>query len=381
LESSEKFRGQFPSLADTVHLASCSQGAASLRLIAALEEFQWSMRSRGAPWDRWMAEVETARRMFAALIGASPDEVAIVSCASEGAYQVASTIDWRRRPVIVSADLEFPSIAHVWLARRWRDARVRFVPGDNSTAVSDGYTAAIDETTGLVSVPLVTYLGGLRFPVRDIAKAAHAAGARVFVDAYQAVGVLPVSVRDLGCDYLVAGALKYLLGVPGLAFLYARGGLAGDLPPELTGWFGRVNPFSFDPRTLDFADSARRFETGTPAIPSAYGAVAGLTTLSEAGADAAAIEQHVSSLAGLCHDTLTAEGERVFSPADPALRGPQVAMVDDDPGGLSEFLAARRIVTSPRGDILRLSFHYYNNEEDVNTACAAIREYRAARAM
>jgi selenocysteine lyase/cysteine desulfurase len=99
-----------------VHLASCSQGAASLRLIAALEEFQWSMRSHGAPWDRWIAEVETARRMFAGLIGASPDEVAVVSCASEGAYQVASTIDWRRRPVIVSADLEFPSIAHVWLA-------------------------------------------------------------------------------------------------------------------------------------------------------------------------------------------------------------------------------------------------------------------------
>jgi selenocysteine lyase/cysteine desulfurase len=117
LGSPEAFRKQFPSLADTVHLASCSQGAASLRLIAALEEFQWSLRSHGAPWDRWMAEVDAARRMFAELIGASPDEVAIVSCASQGAYQVASTIDWRRRPVIVSADLEFPSIAHVWLAQ------------------------------------------------------------------------------------------------------------------------------------------------------------------------------------------------------------------------------------------------------------------------
>jgi selenocysteine lyase/cysteine desulfurase len=379
LGSQEKFRTQFPSLADTVHLASCSQGAASLRLIAALEEFQWSLRSHGAPWDRWMAEVDSARRMFAQLIGATPDEVAIVSCASEGAYQVASTIDWQRRPVVVSADLEFPSIAHVWLAQRRRDARVRFVPGNDSATAAEDYGNAIDDATGLVSVPLVSYRGGHRFPVRDIATAAHAAGARVFVDAYQAVGVLPVNVRELDCDYLVAGALKYLLGVPGLAFLYSRGGLADDLPPELTGWFGRANPFSFDPRTLDFADSARRFETGTPAIPSAYGAVAGMTTLSEAGVDAAAIERHVNSLTASCTLALTDDGEQVVSPADPALRGPQVAIADDDPAALSAFLAARRIVTSPRGDLLRLSFHYYNNDEDVTTMRAAIRDYRASR--
>lgn len=374
----ETFRTQFPSLADTVHLASCSQGAASLRLIAALEEFQWSLRSHGAPWDRWMAEVDSARRMFAEVIGASPDEVAIVSCASEGAYQAASTIDWRRRPVIVSADLEFPSIAHVWLAQRRRGARVRFVSGDDSATAGEDYATAIDHATGLVSVPLVSYRGGHRFPVRDIATTAHAAGARVFADAYQAAGVLAVNVRDLDCDYLVAGALKYLLGVPGLAFLYSRGGLADDLPPELTGWFGRADPFSFDPRTLDFADSARRFETGTPAIPSAYGAVAGMTTLREAGADAAAIERHVSSLAASCTDALASQGERVFSPAGPALRGPQVAIVDDDAATLSAFLAARRIVTSPRGDLLRLSFHYYNNEQDVAAVCEVIREYRAS---
>lgn len=377
--SQETFRSQFPSLADTVHLASCSQGAASLRLIAALEEFQWSLRSHGAPWERWMAEVDSARRMFAGIIGATPDEVAIVSCASEGAYQVASTIDWRRRPVIVSADLEFPSIAHVWLAQRRREARVRFVPGDDCATAAEGYAAVIDDTAGLVSVPLVSYRGGHRFPIRDIAKAAHAAGARVFVDAYQAVGVLAVDVRELDCDYLVAGSLKYLLGVPGLAFLYCRDGLADDLPPELTGWFGRVDPFSFDPRTLDFARSARRFETGTPAIPSAYGAVAGMTTLDEAGADAAEIERHVNSLTASCTRALAAAGERIFSSADPALRGPQVAIVDDDPAALSAFLAARRIVTSPRGDLLRLSFHYYNNEADVTAVCAALAEYRASR--
>jgi selenocysteine lyase/cysteine desulfurase len=373
----EAFRAQFPSLADTVHLASCSQGAASLRLIAALQEFGWSLRSHGAPWDCWMEQVGTARQLFAGLIGASPDEVAIVSCASEGAYQAASVTGWRRRPVIVCSDLEFPSIAHVWLAQQRRQARVRFVPGEDSAAAAAGYAAAIGEDTGLVSVPLVSYRGGHRLPVREIAGAAHAAGARVFVDAYQAAGVLAVSVRELDCDYLVAGALKYLLGIPGLAFLYCRGGAAGDLPPELTGWFGRADPFAFDPRALDFADSARRFETGTPSIPSAYGAVAGMTTLREAGTDASGIERYVTGLAASCARALAAQGERILSPAGAAPPGPQAAIADDDPAALAEFLAARRIVTSPRGNMLRLSFHYYNNEQDVAAVTEAIGSYRA----
>lgn len=368
------FRAQFPALADTVHLASCSQGAASLRLTAALAEFQWSMRSFGAPWDRWMAQVEVARRMFAELIGAGPDEVAVVSCASEGAYQVASTLDWSRRPVIVSTDLEFPSIAHVWLAQGRRDAEVRFVPAHRGLVQADEYVAAVDDTVGLVSVPLVSYRGGMRLPVAPVTAAARAAGARVFIDAYQAAGVLPVDVRALGCDYLVAGALKYLLGVPGIAFLYVRDGLTDDLPPALTGWFGRVDPFAFDPRTLDFAPSARRFEVGTPAIPAAYCAAAGLATLAEV--DAKALDAHVRHLTGLCHERLAASGEHIVSPHDPQLRGPQVAIADEDPGALAAFLAGRSIITSPRGELLRLSFHYYNDEQDVSSVCDAIRDYR-----
>ncbi len=370
------FRSQFPVLTDTVHLASCSQGAASLRLIAALEEFQWSMRSHGAPWDQWMAQVETARRMFAGLIGADSAEIAIVSCASEGAYQVASTLDWYSRSVIVSTDLEFPSIAHVWLAQGRRDAKVRFVPAHDGVVFAEDYVAAIDETTGLVSVPLASYRGGVRLPVAETVAAARAAGARVFIDAYQAAGVLPIDVNALGCDYLVAGALKYLLGVPGIAFLYVRAGLADDLTPALTGWFGRANPFAFDPRTLDFPPTARRFETGTPAVPSAYGAVAGLATLADADIDA--IDGHVRKLASLCHERLSEAGEHIFSPQDPELRGPQVAIVDEDPGMLAAFLAARRIVVSPRGELLRISFHYYNDESDVTSLCQAIRDYRMA---
>ena len=371
----EAFRAHFPALGDTVHLCSCSQGAQSDRVITAMAEFIHSWREHGAPWGRWMEVVEECRLAFARLIHAAPDEVAVVSCASEGANQVASTVPLRgdRREVLTN-DLEFPSIGHVWLAQaEARGGLVRHLAAPDGIVRGDDYLAAIDERTALVSAPLASYANGLRLPIRAIADRAHAAGAHLFVDAYQGAGVLSVDVRELDCDYLVAGALKYLLGAPGIAFLYVRGDLVAAHRPPHTGWFGRENPYAFDPRHLDFAPSARRFETGTPAIPAAYAAAAGLSLIGEL--DMAAVERHVAALAERLQAHLLAQGLSLYSPLDPALRGPQVTVRTDVPDALTAFLAARRILASPRGGAVRLSLHYYNTPEDVDAAAEAIAEF------
>ncbi|MCA2225559.1 aminotransferase class V-fold PLP-dependent enzyme [Nonomuraea aurantiaca] len=363
-----QFRAEFPSLADTVHLASCSQGALSARLAYSLQEIGYSLRNKGAPWEVWMAEVEWARERFARLIGASPAEIAVLSCASEAAFQVASSLDWSSRPGIVTNDLEFPSIAHVWLAQGGRGAQVRVAADTGEYVEAGAYARVVDERVNLVSVPLITYRNGARLPAEDVVRLAHEQGARVFVDAYQATGVTPIDVRELGCDYLASGSLKYLLGLPGIAFLYVRDGLRHQRDPELTGWFGRVNPFAFDTRLLDFPCDARRFETGTPPVPSAYAANAGFDLIERV--DPRAVQDHVSALVEELAERLAAAGERVASPA--GARGPQVAIADDDPPGLAARLAARRIVTAPRGDLLRMSFHYYNDRSDVAAVADAI---------
>ncbi|GAA3154657.1 aminotransferase class V-fold PLP-dependent enzyme [Nonomuraea salmonea] len=319
-----------------------------------------------------MGQVERARERFARLIGAEPGEVAVLSCASEAAFQAASSLDWARRPGIVTTDLEFPSIAHVWLAQQQRGAQVRVVADSGEQVAAEAYEELIDESAGLVSVPLHTYRNGARLPVEDVVRLAHEQGARVFVDAYQGAGVTPIDVRRLGCDYLVSGSLKYLLGLPGIAFLYVRGGLEQQRAPELTGWFGRTQPFAFDPRLLDFPGDARRFETGTPPIPSAYAANAGFDLIERI--DLHDVRRHVSELVDELAERLTAEGVKVASPA--GARGPQVAIADDAPDRLAAALAERRIWTAPRGDLLRLSFHYYNDRSDVDAAVAAISSYR-----
>jgi selenocysteine lyase/cysteine desulfurase len=370
----DRFRRRFPALRDTVHLASCSQGALSDSLTAALAEFQSSLLEHGAPWGIWMQRWEEARTAFARLIGAEPDEVAIVSSASHGAYQVASTQRFGEGRRLVTTDLEFPSVAHVWLAQRTRGVEVVHVPARDGVVRAEDYARLVDERAALVSVPLVTYANGSRLPAREVVALARDHGARTVVDAYQGAGVEPVDVRELDCDYLICGSLKYLLGISGIAFLYVRGGLRDEVPPAQTGWFGRVDPFGFDPRSIDYPDTARRFESGTPSVPSAYGAVAGLGML--APLDAHDVRRHVAALTASLDEELRATGERLASPADPALRGPVVALVDDDPDALAGFLAARRIVASPRGRAVRLSFHYYNDESDVRRLLEALRAYR-----
>lgn len=376
-----QFRRRFPSLEHTVHLASCSLGARSTALDDAFARMLDAMVAGAAAWHDYEAEVDRARRGYAALVGASPDQVALLPNASIGAYQVASGLALGDRDGIVTTTHEFPSIAHVWLAQRARGARVTFVDddavADRDVGIED-YERAVDERTALVSVPLATYGRGTVLPVAEIAALARARGAKVFVDAYQAAGVLPVDVDELGCDHLVAGSQKYLLGLPGAAFLYLRDPAARDLDPVLTGWFGRTDPFAFDPRRLDFPASARRVETGTPVVPSLYAATAGLGLVAEL--DLHDVRRHVAGLVRLAVERLTDQGERLLVASPGAEQGAHVGLLDPDPVALGAWLAERHIAVSPRGPVVRLSFHFYNDEHDVDALCEAVARFRSLSA-
>lgn len=372
-----EFRAHFPGLRDIVHLCSCSQGAQSDRAVVAMSEFMNSWRYGIAPWDEWMEMVDRARAEFAALIHASPRDVAVVSCASEAAFQVASTQDYRpERSVIVTNDLEFPSIAHVWLAAQQKGAEVRFATERDGIVETSQYLDLIDERVALVSVPLISYANGMRFSVAEISQKAHEVGAKVVVDAYQGAGVMPIDVRTMDCDYLFSGALKYLLGIPGIAFLWTRPDAVTGPDPILTGWFARQNPFSFTPRVLDYSLDARRFQTGTPGVAAAYAAVAGLSLINET--DPLRVLQHVEALTDMLQQKLLELAYPLYSPFSAPLRGPQVAVYSEDAEYLSAFLKARAIYTSPRGKAVRLSLHFYNNVEDVDRTAEVFAAFRDA---
>jgi selenocysteine lyase/cysteine desulfurase len=363
-------RSRFPLLAQKVYLNSCSQGALCDAVEDGLRDYIASWHAHGSPWDMWVDQYEAARAQFASFIGATANEVAIVPYASAGINSVASALTFTERKKVVLGEFEFPTMGHIWLAQQKRGAHIQFVPAVGDRIRLDDYENAIDRDTLIVPVTGVCFMNGFRSPVHDVVRMAHDQGALAMLDDYQDCGTRPVDVRKLNVDFYVTGTLKYLLGPPGLAFLYVRRDLIETLQPTITGWFAQSNPFAFDVKHLDFAPTARRFEAGSPPVPNIYAAMRGITLLQDVGLDN--VYTHIAKLVRALLDGAKNLGIRPKTPDDSV--GPLVVLQCPDAAALVERLAAKDIVCSSRHDGLRLSFHLYNTLNDVKVVLGALEQ-------
>lgn len=375
----QTFREACSLLETCIYLANCSQGPQSLPVRAAIETFLNEWAELGMHWDAWVTEVERARAAFAALIGAEPGEIAVGSSVSQLASSVASALVkspaiTRRR--IVSSVAEFPGVAHAWLATQAHGYHVDLLPGSDKGIVETHHVVtAIDETTVLVSAPHVCYANGMMLDLNSITAAAHAQGSLVFVDAYQSAGSVPIDVKTSGVDFLAAGALKYLLGTAGIAFLYVNRAVLELLEPTVTGWFGRVDPFAFNPAQLDYAARAARFDLGTPPLINAYAAHAGLELVMAAGVER--IRQQLEHLSELAYRLTSQLGLHVIGPQHIHQKGATTAIDASSPENahhLEEELRRRSVIVSARGRAIRLAPHGFTREEEMEQAIYIVAE-------
>jgi len=276
---------------------------------------------------------------------------------------VAEALDYGKRRRVVVTSLDFPTVAYQWLAKRARGIELVVVESpDQVTVPVEAIARAVDERTALVATSHVYFTSGAIQDIAAVAEAAHASGALCLIDAYQSVGQVPVDVHASGVDFLTAGGLKWLLGGPGVVFLYAREDLARRLMPGVAGWFGHRDQFAFDPRRLEFHDDARRFELGTPALAAIYAQLGGLDYIDEIGVPA------IRAVTGaLAEDLIARARERGFQPkvaAHPQQRSGIVMLPAVDPAAKVRALAEARIVADARPGHVRLSPFFYNVQDD-----------------
>lgn len=355
-------RSRFPIFKKKIYLNSCSQGALSDAVEESLVAHLRSWNEEGSPWDHWVEKYEAARASFARFIGARPEEVAIVSCASAGISAIASALnfDGRRRKVVMG-EFEFPTMGQIWLAQKPRGAEIQFVAAKDGRIPAEAYAAAIDAQTLIVPLTHVCFMNGARSDVPAIAKLARDRGALVMLDDYQDCGTRPVDVKALDVDFYVSGALKYLLCPSGVAFLYVRPELIQSLTPTITGWFGQEQPFAFDVKHFDPAIAARRFESGSPPIPHVYAVPAALELLAGVGFDR--IAEHIGTLTRALTDGARQLKIKIKTPVGSC--GPLVVVQVKDSDAVVKEFASRNIIVSNRMDGLRVSFHLYNTLDDV----------------
>jgi len=339
-----------------------------------MQKYLASWRASAAPWDEWMEAYEALRGAFARFINAQPDEVAIVTSASAGINPIANALqfDGRNdaRNKVVMSEYEFPTMAHIWLAQRPRGAEVHFLDGVDNTIPTEYYQRAIDQKTRIVPLTQVSFVNGFRPDVAAIGKITHAQGALLFLDGYQDCGTRPVDVKALDVDFFVTGTLKYLLGPPGLGFLYVRRELIETLTPSITSWMAQRDVFAFNTKRLDPSPDARRFEGGSPPIPNIYLARPAIDLLSGIGME------HVASQIERLTDAFLkgVRDLRIDSKTPQSSVGPLVVLRATDAAAMLAKLTARGIAVSTRRDGVRFAFHVYNTLEDVNVALTALED-------
>ena len=376
------WRDEFPITKELVYLNNCSLTPLHRRGRERIERFakEWSELGGRAWYDHWIGEYEGLREDLARVLGADTDEVAIEPNVSAALVSVASTFDYAARPKVIVSDLDFPTDGHAFLALRDRGAEVAFVRSPDRVRVPlELFEGAIDERTSAVCTGHVYFTSGWVQDVAALAELCHRKGAALVMDAYQSIGALPFDVSASGVDYLVGGALKWLMGGPGVAFLYARGSIARQARPSAVGWWGVQDPFAFDVEHLAYGDGARRFEYGTPSMAAIYATRAGLELLGEVGV-ATVRERHMALSQRLVEGALD-QGWTIRCPRDASERTPIVTLEHSDPPAATAALRRAGVICDYRPGLIRLSPHYFNAVDEIERTLSLLAPLRAPMAV
>jgi selenocysteine lyase/cysteine desulfurase len=360
-----RYRGEFPVFRDSVYLNTCSLGALGERSRRKVVEFLdiWQRRGASAWYDVWWEALAELRGRYGRLINARADDIALAPSISVALSAVAESIDYGRRPKVVVTSLDFPTVAYQWLAKAKQGVELVVVESQDRIGVPiEAIARAVDDRTALVVTSHVYFTSGAIQDIKRVADVAHAHGALCLIDAYQSVGQIPVDVQAAGVDALVAGGLKWLLGGPGVVFLYVRGEVARRLEPGISGWFGQRDQFAFDPRALTFHEGARRFELGTPSLAAIYAQLGGLEYIEEIGVPA--IREATAALTEDLIETLRAAAFKPKVAPDSRDRSGIVMVPVPDPAASVRHLAAGGIIADTRPGHVRFSPFFYNVQED-----------------
>lgn len=366
------FFEEFPLAPGVIYLNHAAVSPWPTRAAAAACAFAEENRRRGAQnYPDWLAVEQQLRTRLQRLIGArGDDEIALLKNTSEGLSVIAHGLAWSAGDNVVIPAGEFPSNRIVWesLSRYGVDVRaVEFRADDDPEAA---LLSAFDAHTRLLSVSSVQFDTGLRLDLRRLGRGCEAAEVLFCVDAIQSLGALPLDVREIRADFVVADGHKWLFAAEGLALFYCRHELLDRLRLNQYGWHMTAAPHDFDCREWAVAPSARRFECGSPNMLGIHVLNASVGLLEELGSDRVA--EKVLQNAGYLLEHLGGRSEdfALLTPPDPTRHAgivsvrPRIADVHE----LHRRLTAAGVVCAVRSGALRFSPHYYTPQAHLERA-------------
>jgi len=325
---------------------------------------------KSRPWEitpaGFFESMETPRGLFAALIGASPDTVALIPAASYGMAIAARNVPLAPGRRVLLLDEEFPSTTYAWLERaRAAGAEAVLLPRPADDDWTRVVLEAIDDRTAVAALPHCHWTDGGLLDLARIRAALDAVGAALALDVTQSLGALPLDLASVDPDFMVAACYKWLLGPYSTGFLYVAPRWHGGTPLEWS-WIAREGSEDFS-KLVHYRDGfrpgARRFDVGEPSnfalMPMVSEAIRQIQRWT-----IPAIQQE---LRGYCADLVRAVAPMGFTSVSPERRAGHYLGLRHPrgiPAGLAGQLAESRIYVSVRGPSLRVTPHLYNNTAD-----------------
>jgi len=374
-----RYRAEFPIVETSTYLISNSLGAMPREVYDALHQYAETWATRGVrAWEEswWLLAAEVGSEI-GALMNAPRGSVSTHQNVTTCQAVVASCFDFSgRRNKIVYDDLNFPSVMYFWEAQRSRGARVQMVATDGVHVPLGPLLDAIDEQTLLVPISHVSFRSAYLQDAKAIVEKAHRVGARVLLDTYHSAGTIPFDVQALNVDFATGGVLKWLCGGPGVGYLYVRPDLAPKLEPTFTGWHAHENPFGFEVGPIRYSAGPYRFMNGTLHVPALYAARPGLKIIREVGVGR--IREKSQRQTAKLMAMAEKRGWRVNTPRDSECRGGTVSIDMPNSQQVAAELIERNILVDWRPNAgVRFAPHFYNKDEELELAVAAVDEILA----
>ncbi|MBW2268303.1 MAG: aminotransferase class V-fold PLP-dependent enzyme [Deltaproteobacteria bacterium] len=326
---------------------------------------------KSRPWqvkdEHWFERVEQARTLFARLIGASPNDVALVPSASYGIATAAQNVPFASGDTVVVMQDQFPSAVYPW-RRKAAGAGGAVVtvsrPADHDW--TPPLLDAIDSRCRVVSVPACHWSDGAQVDLHAVSARARDSGAQLVLDLSQSVGAAPLDLTAVDPDWICAPAYKWLLGPYSIGFLYAAPRHQAGVPLE-ENWIVRAGSEDFS-RLVDYVDDyhegARRFDMGERSnfilLPML---IAGLEQLLEWG-----VERIAETLRQTNVKLETIAAHHGLRALPPERRSPHILGLEASgglPDGLIPKLAEQSVYIGLRGNTLRVAPHVHVSDADL----------------
>lgn len=373
MDDMQKIREQFPVTKTKVFLNHAAQSPFPQPVVDAVRKYADEYSRFGTTTIKCD---DGGKPCFARLICSKPEEVAQVENTSMGLNIAANALKYSRGSKIVTTDLEYPSVVYPWL-RRNLGVKIHYVNNVDGKVSLDDMEKAVDDKTVAVAISHVEYSNGFRHNLRVLSEIVHEHGAYLIVDAIQSVGTMPVDVKRDDVDFLTAACYKWLLSPTGAAYLYVKDELIEKFEPPLVGW-ASVKQETFE--TIDFYDiwklnlskTASRFEVGTSSTMSFVGAAEAMKMLLNHGLEN--VQRRIVKVTGHLIDFVKDSGFELQTPEEKQCRSGIVNFKMAKPQRTVEKLAKKGIIVSARSHGIRVSPHFYNTEQEIDTLMEEIRK-------